>query len=174
MAFLGGEFDASQVNPESQFDPLPSGEYPAIIIDSEMKTTKSGSGQYLELVYQVLDGPCKGRQVWVRLNLVNDNAKTVEIAQQHLSGICHAVGKLKVSDSAELHNIPHVIRVEFLPAGGKRDRDGNEVRGWKKIEGAVSNASPFVPPASAQAARPTQPAAPVVPQAPAWAQKPAA
>ena len=169
MAFLGQNFDANTVNPDSQFDPLPSGEYTAIIIDSALKPTSKGTGQYLELTYQVIEGPMQGRQVWARLNLANPNPKTVQIAQQQLSAICHACGVMQVHDSQQLHNIVHVIRVDFVAADGvKRTRAGNEVRAWKRIEGARAPGQA----AAAPFARPqTAPAAPV--GAPAWA-KPAA
>lgn len=175
MANLGTLFDASQVNPESQFDPIPSGEYVAMIIDSDMKTTRNNRGQYLELTHQILEGPYTGRQVWARLNLVNDNPKTVEIAQQHLSAVCHAANVMRVNDSQQLHNIPMVIRVEFVKADGtKRERDSNEIRAWKRIEGQA--AAPSQPASAPPFARP-QPGAPAAPATgvapPSWA-KPAA
>ena len=90
MANLTG-FDANSVNPATDFEPLPAGKYLAIITDSEMKPTKSGSGNYLELTFQVIDGPFKGRMLWSRLNLDNPNAQAVQIAQGELSAICRAV-----------------------------------------------------------------------------------
>ena len=36
--------------------------------------TKNGGGSYLQLTFQVLDGPYKGRLLWARLNLTNSNA----------------------------------------------------------------------------------------------------
>lgn len=169
MAFLGQQFDATQVDTEQDFTPLPSGEYPAIIIDSEMKPTKNGNGQYLELTYQVIDGPLKGRLVWERLNLDNPSVKAVEIAQRSLSSICHATGVMQVQDSQQLHNRPLVIRVEFVKADGqKRTSDTNEVKAHKKLDGAVPVQSQ---PAANHAPAPVQPTAPA---APPWAQKSAA
>lgn len=170
MAFLGQQFDPNTVEPSQAFEPLPSGEYPAIITDSEMKPTKSGAGHYLELTFQIIDGPMKNRLTWSRLNLDNLNPKAVEIAQRDLSAICHAVGHSQaINDSSVLHNRPLVIRVEFVKADGyKRKYDGNEVKAYKRLEGVAApapQASPFKP--AAQAAN--APAA-----APAWAQKPAA
>lgn len=171
MAFLGQSFDATQVDPAQDFTPLPSGEYPAIVVDSDMKSTKAGNGQYLELTYQVIDGPMKGRLVWERLNLDNPNAKAVEIAQRSLSSLCHAVGVMKVDDSQQLHNKPLVIRVEFVQADGqKRTRDSNEVRAHKKLEGSTAQVGTPAPAAN------TAPAAagPATTAAPPWANKPAA
>ena len=99
MANLGTTFDANAVEPQSDFAPLPAGDYLAMIVDSQMKDTKTGRGQYLELTLQVVDGPMAKRLLWDRLTLIHDNAKTVEINQRKLSSICHAVGVLQVSDS---------------------------------------------------------------------------
>lgn len=110
MANLNG-FDANRVDPASGFDPIPAGKYLAAITESEMKPTKAGTGQYLQLTFQVLDGPHKGRLLWARLNLDNPNATAVQIAQAELSAVCRAVGVLAPKDSVELHNLPLVISV---------------------------------------------------------------
>ena len=81
-------FNAAEVSTESQFSPVPNGDYPVIITESEMKPTKNGAGQYLQLVLEVIEGPYKGRKVWERLNIVNSNQTAVEIAQRSLSQIC--------------------------------------------------------------------------------------
>jgi hypothetical protein len=128
MANLNG-FDANQVEPTGDFDPVPAGKYLAVISDSEMKPTKSGSGSYLQLTFEILDGPHKGRLLWARLNLDNPNATAVAIARAELSAICRAVGVLAPKDSVELHNLPLVIHVRCK----KRDDTGevtNEVKGY--------------------------------------------
>jgi hypothetical protein len=63
----------------------------------------------------ILDGPYKGRKIFDQLNLVNPNPTTVEIAQRTLSAICHATGRMHVSDSEELHLIPMTIQVKIKP-----------------------------------------------------------
>ena len=55
MANLSG-FDANQVEPNTSFDPVPAGKYQAVITDTEMKPTKAGTGQYLELTFQIQGG----------------------------------------------------------------------------------------------------------------------
>src|SRR5574337_455411 len=91
MAFLGNYVDPNA--PAAQdFAPVPSGEYPAIITDSDMKPTKKNDGQYPELTYQIIDSPYKGRLVWGRLNLDNPNAQAVAIAQGQLNAIVAACG----------------------------------------------------------------------------------
>ena len=90
MANLTG-FDANQVEPTVDFEAIPAGKYLAMITDSEMKPTKSGAGSYLQLTFEVLEGPYRGRILWARLNLENPNATTVQIARAELSSICRAV-----------------------------------------------------------------------------------
>lgn len=135
MANLNG-FDANSVNPATDFEPLPAGKYLAVITDSEMKPTKSGSGNYLELTFQVIDGPFKGRMLWSRLNLDNPNAQAVQIAQGELSAICRAVGVMQPKDSLELHDLPLLITVKCK----KREDTGdmvNEIKGYAKKEAAA-------------------------------------
>lgn len=126
-------FDANQVQPQTDFAPVPAGDYLAMIIDSEMKATKTGRGQYLALTLQVIDGPMANRLLWDRLTLVHDNPKTVEIAQRALSAICHAVGVLQVTDSAQLHNRPLVVRVKYVE--DQQYGPKNEVGGYKPANG---------------------------------------
>jgi hypothetical protein len=69
-------------------------------------------GQYLWLMLDILEGrAARAARIFDQLNLVNANPTTVEIAQRTLSAICHATGKLQVSDSEELHLIPMTIQV---------------------------------------------------------------
>ncbi|MDD4270891.1 MAG: DUF669 domain-containing protein [Thermoguttaceae bacterium] len=134
MVSLQG-FDANQVEPTTAFDPIPAGKYLAAIIDSKMKPTKAGTGQYLELTLQILEGEFKSRQLWARLNLDNPNAQTVKIARGELSAICRAVGVMSPGDSTDLHNLPMIITVRCK----KRPDTGeisNEVRGYAKREAA--------------------------------------
>ncbi|GIW80424.1 MAG: hypothetical protein KatS3mg105_3168 [Gemmatales bacterium] len=132
MADLHG-FDANQVEPTTDFEPIPAGKYVAVITDSEMKPTKAGTGHYLQLAFQIIEGPYKNRFLWARLNLDNPNATAVQIARAELSAICRAVGILAPNDSVELHNLPLVIRVGCK----KRPDTGdivNEIKGYSKKE----------------------------------------
>jgi hypothetical protein len=110
MADMKG-FNANEVEP-ADFDALPAGKYLAMITDSEMKQTSAGTGRYLQLTFQVLEGPCRNRRVWARLNLENQNAQAVQIARGELSAICRAVGVMTPKDSCELHNLPLIISVK--------------------------------------------------------------
>lgn len=112
-------FDATKVEPMNDFSPIPTGEYTAVITASDMKDTKSGSGKYLQLTYQIVDGEYKNRLIFENINLINSNEVAVQIAQKTLSSICHAVGVLHPKDSNELHDKPLLIKVGIRPASGE-------------------------------------------------------
>jgi hypothetical protein len=133
MVSLEG-FDANVVAPTGDFEPIPAGRYLAVITDSVMKPTKSGSGQYLEFTFQVIEeGLHKGRRLWSRLNLVNTNEQAVEIAQGELSAICRAVGHMQPVDSSELHDVPLAVTVVQTTRNDTGDIV-NEIRGYAKAD----------------------------------------
>ena len=133
MAILN--FNANSVDPASVFEAIPAGKYQAVISDSTMKPTKSGSGQYLELAFDIIEGEFKDRKLWSRLNLENPNPKAVEIAMRELSAICHAVGVLEPRDSTELHNLPLTVTVRCRK--NQDDELVNEIKGFGPRENAV-------------------------------------
>jgi len=158
----------------SSFDDLPAGDYQVMITDSEMKETKDRMGQYLNLTLTIMGDKYNGRKIFDRLNLVNKNPTASQIARQTLQSICDAQGKAKGSalqDSAELHNIPMIVRIaynektragEVIPEGQR-----NEIKAYKKAEAAQG----FTAQAQAPAYAPQQPA-PFAPQAQAPAPQP--
>jgi hypothetical protein len=130
MAQLDGMFDATSVQPAEAFSVIPAGKYKVMVVDSDMRPTKDGNGKYLWLELDVIDGEYQGRKLWDRLNIVNQNAQAVEIAQRALSALCHATGKLHVSDSADLHGIPVMATVRVRAAREQYDAS-NEIRGYE-------------------------------------------
>ena len=122
MANLAG-FNAAEVEPNVGFEIVPPGDYEACIVASEMKSTKSGDGQYLNLEIQIISGPMQNRKLFEKLNLVNKNDVAVTIAKGTLSAICRAVNVLTPNDSADLHNKPFRIAV-----GAKKREDTGEMQ----------------------------------------------
>ena len=111
MALINYPVDEQAV--EESFDVIPAGEYIAIIENSDYTPNKKGSGQYLKLTYQIIDGPLKGRKLFENLNIENANNQAQEIARKSLNSIALAVGiKTVIRDSTELHNKPLKIDVK--------------------------------------------------------------
>jgi len=123
--------DTSNTEPEVGFEPMPAGKYPVMITASEIKQTKAGTGGYLQLRFDVIDGQFKGRVLFDRLNLWNPNEKAVSIAKSSLKAIEMALGlQGGVGDSSELHDKPLVANVKYKPASGNFDA-GNEIKGYE-------------------------------------------
>jgi hypothetical protein len=158
MANLGTTFDATTIEPAKGYEVLPPGKYPAQIVNSETRVTKDGMGQYLYVEIDVLDGPYQGRKLFDRLNLVNANPQTVEIAQRTLSAICHATGRMQVQDSEELHLIPFIADVQVQPPKNGYG-ESNKVR-YRPLDAGAKPATPQLARPAPPPAQQPQPAAP--------------
>lgn len=136
-------FNANDVE-VSDFLAIPAGWYAAEITESEMKQTKSGNGEYLQLTVKLIEGDHAGRVLFERLNLVNPNATAVSIAQQTLAGICKAVGLDQIEDSLELHGKPFRVSVKVIKDQDYGDANGdkNEIGGYAPLGGAPKAAAP--------------------------------
>lgn len=137
MADFGHTFDATQVEPVTAYEVLPPGKYLAQIVNSEMRPTKDGMGQYLFLEIDILEGQYTGRKLFDRLNLSNPNPSAVEIAQRTLSSICRAVGRLQVNNSEQLHLVPFTVDVKVRPPRGEYG-ESNSIRYLPRTQGPTS------------------------------------
>ena len=142
MASLDG-FDASQVPEQQDFSALPEGQYVVIAIASEMKPTRTGTGEFLQFTLEVLDGPFKGRKIWDRMNLKNQNQTAVDIANRQLAAMCRAVGVIKPRESAELHNKPLLATVAVEV--DDRKRESNVIKKYEALSGATHTMQPTTP-----------------------------
>ncbi|MCQ4159210.1 DUF669 domain-containing protein [Roseomonas sp. GC11] len=164
MAQLHDTFDATGVAPAAPLELLPPGRYAAQIVNSEMRATRAGNGQYLWLEMDVIEGPHQGRKIWDQLNLVNPSQQTVEIAQRTLSAICHAVGQLQVNDSEQLHFRPLQVTLAVEPDSRDKHLPPQEQRKQNRVKGYAALGG--TPPARTAAAPPSAPAH-AAPQRPA-------
>lgn len=127
MAKLGFEFDADTVEERQDYTPVPAGSYVMMFVESETKETSTG-GEMIVLTSEVQDEQFKGRKIFTRLNVKNANEKAVEIAFRELGEIVKAVGKTKIKDTEELHNIRFVADVA-VEKGKPYMKDGVQVEG---------------------------------------------
>jgi hypothetical protein len=156
-------FDASSVPAPQYLPPVPADQYLMHIISSEFRPTRDGRGEYLLLELEVIEGQYTGRKVFERLNLTNDNPRTVQYAEQTLSSICRAVGKAQVTSSEQLHHIPLIADVRVEPAKNGYDERNSVKRflpraqpGGPAPTPVAPRPAPSTPPAPAAAAQPTQ------------------
>lgn len=145
--------DTTNIEPRGAFTLLPRGWYPVEITSSENKPTSNGEGSYIELEMSILDGDYANQKLWDRLNLENKNDQTVDIAKRTLAAICHAIGRIGVTDSNQLHNKAMLADVRVRAARtdkntGKTYDESNEIKGYKAIN---ADAQPARTPAATAA-----------------------
>jgi hypothetical protein len=107
---------------------IPQGWYRAWVIGHEMKKNKAGTGQYLELTWEIVEGPYEKRRLWERYNIDNPSEIAVKIAKEQLSAICNATGVLEFTHPGELHGEVCAIKVGVERKPGQPDR--NKVYGY--------------------------------------------
>lgn len=147
MANLGTMFDAQAVEPTTAYEVLPKGKYLCVAIASEMKTNKANTGEYLQITFEIVDGEHKGRKIFERLNIRNQNKTAEDIAQRTLSSLCRAVNVMKLTDSEQLHNLPAFLDVVVEEGKGEYGPQ-NRIKGYMP---ASAQASTPAPQASAKA-----------------------
>lgn len=156
MAFLDHAFDVNELPvSDNNYDPLPEGWYNCRIVEATIKQTKSGTGQYISIRYDVTGPSHQGCQVFGTLNIKNDSQKAEEIGRQQLGQLMRAIGLARVTDTDQLINGELQIKLSI-----KRDEQygyKNEIKAFKAINASAApmpQATVSGPAAQASAAPP--------------------
>jgi hypothetical protein len=153
MSKLPAAFDSNQHDDmQGGFDAIPAAEckehFLAHVTGSDLKDTKAKTGKYISLEFTLLEGKYKGRKIWTNLNIINPNPVAVEIAQKELATLCRACGLPQIQDTAQLHNIPVLMKLKYVPAKGDFP-DKNEPCGYVSASGGATGAASSTGTASA-------------------------
>lgn len=128
-------FNAAEIEPSNApLDVLPAGKYTAMIVGNETRPTKAGTGERLNLTFEIVEGEFAGRKVWAGLNVKNPNQQAVEISMRELSSICRAVGVMTPKSADDLHDKPMIISVKVRPASEQYSAS-NEINGYAPLKG---------------------------------------
>lgn len=140
---LGG-FDANEVEISSGFEPIPEGEYCAVISAVELKTTSKG-GDMLEFDFTVQGSTHDGRVLKDRLNIVNANEVAERIGKENLAKICLAINLATPKDTNEFIGKRLKIKVTVKAGQGtyinkfgeeKPSQPQNEIKGYFPLNSA--------------------------------------
>lgn len=142
--------DAPAVTSSSR-GPLPEGAYEVVIVASDIKQTKAGTGEYIEVEMQVVAGDHSGRRLWERFNVSNPNKQAEDIAKAALGALCMAVGVSDMADTEDLHDIPFVVGLEIDRKDPTRNRVVSYRSAGEKPAAAPKAAAPIKPAAPAGA-----------------------
>lgn len=145
MALLDTPFVADPNAGQSDYAPLPAGWYTVRITEADIKQTKAGTGNYIKVRYDVLDGTHAGRVVFGNLNLRNPNPKAEEIGRQQLSRLMLAMGLTQVTDTDQL--IGGELSIKLAIQKSEQYGDSNDVKDWKALSNQpVAAAAASTPP----------------------------
>lgn len=131
-------FNAATVEPAKPYEPIPAGNYKAIITASSIEPAKTGNGTNLLLTFKIVDGQHKNREVWSRLCVQHPTEMTQRIAQEQFSAICHAVGQIQCTTTEQLHGKPLLIKVAVKPHWKDEGTMVNEVKGYMEMQKAAT------------------------------------
>jgi len=144
-------FDASQITPDTGFlEPIPEGRYTLMMVNSEIKTTKSGTGLILAAEFKVVGGENDGYPIYTNFNIKNDNPKAQQIGLSQLSSVCHAVEILHMQDSSQLHNriLEAYLKIEkgqAKPDGSGSYKDRNAIAAYYRRQAPKASKAPVAP-----------------------------
>lgn len=141
MASLGNVFNRDDLPQSEGFDPIPDGWYQAVIEGAELKPTKDGTGKLIAVKYKIMGPTHANRTLFGNLNIKNRSADAERIGLQQLGSIMGAIGIAKVQDTDQLIGGRLEIKVAYkapvMENGHEKYPAGNEVKGFKAIEGSV-------------------------------------
>ena len=120
----------------SSWEPLPPGDYTACVTSTELKPTKAGNGEYIELTIEIMDGEFSGRKIWERLNVNNPSEQTMQIARSQLNQLATALNQLPLKDTDQLLEIPFTLTLDI----DRKDNTRNRVMGYSSVLSAVREA----------------------------------
>lgn len=167
MAFLDQPINVNDLPQDEggNFDPLPAGDYIATISGADLKMTKAGTGQYINLKLKI-EGPTHaGRVIFSMINIRNQNPEAERIGRTQLGNIQRALGIATLQDTDQLIGGQIAVKVAVKPATEQYPA-GNEVKAYKAVNGAQAPSPAFAAPPAQAAASPSAGRA-----APPWAKK---
>lgn len=132
------QFNAANVTPVSMdFSPLPAGEYLVKGIEAEMKSNKAGTGEYLAMTFEVMQGEHANRKVWHNFNLSHNSEKVAQIGQGELAALCQAINRMAITDESQLLHTPFMAKLKIKHEEGREPSNA-----ITKFSPATANAQP--------------------------------
>ncbi|TQV76648.1 DUF669 domain-containing protein [Aliikangiella marina] len=131
--------------PETDFDVVPPNEYPMQAVDVTLKTTNDGTGKYINVQFEIVDGEQAGRKIFQMFNIKNKSAKAVQIGVGELKSWIKACGyepsgQLLFSSVTALEGQVFVGKVGIQKQEGYDDK--NTIKAFKSANGYVAPSEP--------------------------------
>jgi hypothetical protein len=138
MAFLGEAFSVETLPEGRSYDLIPEGWYTVKITKADLKDTSSGTGQKIDVRYDILGPTHEGRVIFSSINVRNQSQKAEEIGRQQLGELMRAIGLSRVEDSDQLIGGECQIKIKIKQPSDRDKAAGyndpkNEVGGFKAL-----------------------------------------
>jgi hypothetical protein len=144
MAFIGETITVDELpQSERNYELIPEGWYTANITKAELNNTKAGTGQKIDVRYDITGPTQQGRVIFASVNIRNPSQKAEEIGRQQLGEIMRAIGLAQVTDTDQLIGATLQIKIKVRQPTERDKAAGyyeskNEVAGWKSSGGGAS------------------------------------
>ena len=149
MAKLGFEWKSDEVEDEKPFGEkvlFPAGEYIGVAVKTDVKDTKTGTGRFVEIEWQIVDGVKKGSIYIDRMNVENHTPVAQRMARGSYKSLQKAL-KFRDEQMYETSNIHHIpvklaIRQYESKSSGKMENGVS----YYPADGSIPVPSPAAPP----------------------------
>lgn len=135
MANIADFSQRADALPDQDFQPIPEGKYTAEISGADLKTTKDGTGQYINLKFSVLGPAHAGRIVFSIVNIQNKNQQAEEIGLRQLKELRAACGIAALRDTDEL--LGKTVKIKVKIQKSEQYGDKNTVAGFESVSGGT-------------------------------------
>lgn len=144
-----------------EFEPVPVGEYVAVVTKANVKENQNGKGTHLSGQAQIIEGDFAKRVVFFNITLTNDNETAERIGRGQLAQLAKAVHVVDLRDTNDLLDKPLRIRVVMR----KDDASRNDIKAFMPLDDAAHaptraesqpNSAPPRPAASVPGKKPWQ------------------
>lgn len=153
MAVLGQDIlDGIRDAEETNFEPLPDGEYTVKIDGTELKATKNGTGQFIKTAFVVLAPKFQGRKLFHNFNIINENIDAMRIGRQQVKALMQAGGLTQeqinqFNDTDQLIGLTCNVTVGIEKGQGAYGPQ-NRIKRFLKVRDTAAPSLPFGAPAA--------------------------
>lgn len=141
MAFLGETFSVSDL-PQSDrnYDLIPEGWYTVKITQADVKPTKSGTGDKIDVRYDIMGPTQQGRVIFGSVNIRNQSAQAEQIGRQQLGEIMRAIGLERIENTDQMIGGELQLKIKIKQPSERDkaagyDQPKNDIAGFKACEG---------------------------------------
>ena len=119
---------------ENDFQPIPAGEYTVVIKSAEIKPTKAGTGQYINVRFDITSEKYTGRVLFAIINIKNPSDVAEKIGRAQLGEIMRANNIISLQDTDQLIGATMIVKVAIGEYNGEAK---NEIKSFKSAGGMV-------------------------------------